>query len=858
MTSLAGSRTTDAAADHLHRLEPYFEERPTTLSPAAREHPHTLRIYTVYYSCPRNSADTHGTPTTKKPLPARLPHSQSIATSHDAKFKRYEVEEYARCVCVFIYITHFLSHPPWCADATLKHFRRLLRHPRRGIVTINPTTTAVMAYTDPPEAFGVRPAHYAHVTQEEVAFSDGVRTVHLCDCGRMDAVLELLQSAQCHTYAELKPHLQNVCFHVTVAQDPGSLPVHTPLYQTGAISRLSESTVSLHTSAANICYLLENPGHGKPTTVRCAVDACGKGRKRQKTSNQHFVELFCEEVALAGCHEAIGMVLATGEVDDGEEATVEEGEEEEGVEEASHHPKISLSTPYPVLMGEGGSGATTVYGRYGSWKVDTDAAADIDACVFKYSRATWLSLDLVVNFVDLFAVSNMSINSYHVALSSEYSRRGTTVCCVSTFTKALQAALKSLDIDIAASFTCPLCNALPWSERVVVFDGTAIGYVASSSTARGCRGHVQDPALQEISRNEYQYITGGKNATKVRAFLKRYATSQGMGSAEKHKLLDFSKETVGLHSFLSSLEDPRWPERLDMCRDLLSNIATIYPIRDLIPRVAWSTGALDRLLGGQSISVSDRKHFEVYVPSLAKALVCERVLPEAWHLLIGHLLYLAKRGEESHAGQAIEFATTLGETIDEEDLVCMPGFPRIRRSKWVRPGKKRKEAEECTKLTKSSGHFTAGMFTMLCPHGITLGFHAMDEYESVETAFRVLYERFPTPPGIVIYDNACNLSVFCQKREPLYFSGTRFFIDRTHWKGHVGCHAGYCMDAYPKSMPVMGGTATLGKVNSQVCEQTNSKLQFIKTSASFMNEENYMAYVTTFFALNNTRTLKKL
>ena len=73
---------------------------------------------------------------------------------------------------------------------------------------------------------------------------------------------------------------------------------------------------------------------------------------------------------------------------------------------------------------------------------------------------------------------------------------------------------------------------------------------------------------------------------------------------------------------------------------------------------------------------------------------------------------------------------------------------------------------------------------------------------------------------MIIHDNACSLHQYCLNREPLFFQNTTFCVDRFHWRGHIGCSSGYCLDEYC-SMDIKS-------INSQVNEQANSGLQRIK------------------------------
>ena len=62
--------------------------------------------------------------------------------------------------------------------------------------------------------------------------------------------------------------------------------------------------------------------------------------------------------------------------------------------------------------------------------------------------------------------------------------------------------------------------------------------------------------------------------------------------------------------------------------------------------------------------------------------------------------------------------------------------------------------------------------------------------------------------------------------------------NRFHWCGHVGCSSGYCLDSY-KSIDIRG-------INSQVNEQANSGLQWIKGQLAYMKQSNFIFVIIVF------------
>ncbi|KAI8522148.1 hypothetical protein Bbelb_019020 [Branchiostoma belcheri] len=101
-------------------------------------------------------------------------------------------------------------------------------------------------------------------------------------------------------------------------------------------------------------------------------------------------------------------------------------------------------------------------------------------------------------------------------------------------------------------------------------------------------------------------------------------------------------------------------------------------------------------------------------------------------------------------------------------------------------------------LKESNGHpsLTPGIFNMFCRHGVCYGFDCMTSCESPRHPFEIFRNRFNTSPDVIVYDNAY----------------------RFHFRGHIGCSLGYCMDEYRQSVDI-------ASINSQVPSQKDSHLE---------------------------------
>ena len=83
-----------------------------------------------------------------------------------------------------------------------------------------------------------------------------------------------------------------------------------------------------------------------------------------------------------------------------------------------------------------------------------------------------------------------------------------------------------------------------------------------------------------------------------------------------------------------------------------------------------------------------------------------------------------------------------------------------------------------------------------------------------------------------------------------FLLGRWFVVDCFHWRGHVGCPLGYCLDIY-KHM-------SLREINSQVNEQANAGLQRIREQLAYMTPQNFMFTITLFISVKSMDIQRKL
>lgn len=147
----------------------------------------------------------------------------------------------------------------------------------------------------------------------------------------------------------------------------------------------------------------------------------------------------------------------------------------------------------------------------------------------------------------------------------------------------------------------------------------------------------------------------------------------------------------------------------------------------------------------------------------------------------------------------------------------------------------------------NQGQLIPGLFLLMCSHRVIWGFFFMQRHESPRTPFHMFYNRFPTAPANIIFDNWCNTHKYMFAREPSFFKYTRGYIDKLHFCNHCGCQIAYDMRQF----------TNLNGVNSQVCEQCNSLLKRVVMQIRYMRADSAMEYVRAFIEnLNEPRLLE--
>lgn len=471
-----------------------------------------------------------------------------------------------------------------------------------------------------------------------------------------------------------------------------------------------------------------------------------------------------------------------------------------------------------------------------------------DEGVFNYSNKTLFLHEVLYDYLHSFKNSALPFVAYHRIMHDRYTVAGYQLCSVSTLTKALESFIDMVDTG-TAGFCCEICDALPEEQRIVICDVKCDG--SMWKLLGSAEPRVEEGVAPEINAMVYALIPAAKRFAKHRGLLRAYARGkpvEGFGGTVKFfqenlpPLGDALKELVSAPGALITCPPN--------CTQFIADICTDYPLSGLIMREAvfpaehGADPPLTRICHADSISVADIQFLQSTFPSMATMVAGWPRVPTQFHALFAELARLARLPGECTDTASLQQRNDLPQNARFEHY---PRTPRIRAVR-VYPGAVM-SYESCTKHSEQHHTFSPGIFTAHCPHRTCIGFHLMEKFEGPSSVFEVLFTRFASCPGYIIYDNACNLMRYCLKREPLFFAKARFLIDRLHYKCHRTCHSGFNMNSYPPETPVLGGRMALRDVNSQVCEQTNSQLNLISTQTKYMRGATFFAYVRLFLAM---------
>lgn len=160
------------------------------------------------------------------------------------------------------------------------------------------------------------------------------------------------------------------------------------------------------------------------------------------------------------------------------------------------------------------------------------------------------------------------------------------------------------------------------------------------------------------------------------------------------------------------------------------------------------------------------------------------------------------------------------------------------------------DGDSCNKAFSLKYGLTQGVFNVVRPHVITLGFRCLFRAESVGEALSIVLERFPKLPKVIFYDVACKLdkNALLRVRPILRKHGVRCILDRPHSITH-SCSPVYMPD---ESLGATAGVAT------QAAEVFLSIAVGNRISLAYMSPATYMVHKMVQVAFMNVRKLQRM
>jgi len=478
--------------------------------------------------------------------------------------------------------------------------------------------------------------------------------------------------------------------------------------------------------------------------------------------------------------------------------------------------------------------------------------------VFNHSHKYLMCHEVGLHFWSLFTRQRLTFRGHYEQLKVYYELSGSEELLPSRNTHRVMLLnfLNCLEVPYEQLFCCPICQDTP---EVVICDCKEMGI--QRVHARPCDRPV-DPELTAAEAVVFADAVP-IGYPKVRSGLWKWANGADLTEAEAEDLAvaaeKYEKEVYQVLTYMAGREQPV----RDWCKadrgvysGFFKRVSISYPAASVVNITEASTSMLHGILQGQQVTLALRQMLEETFPALhilcAEAGLSE--VPESFRPLLQRIVQKATALRECQ--------DVFGDVTDpaiEDSHVYMPSFPlqRLLARYPTLENKRAKEGNTCGKSSGSHNIFTPGVCLCFCGHSVCLGFKLLVRSEGPSTIFELVATRFKMAPRWIIYDNACNAHNFCIKRLPRFFSNTRFFVDRLHWFNHSGCGRGYCLNDLKQDIQVAPGV-TLKELNTQICEQCNSRLENIRTQVAYAKHDNAMAFLKFFLAMTNKKIIDDL
>ena len=499
--------------------------------------------------------------------------------------------------------------------------------------------------------------------------------------------------------------------------------------------------------------------------------------------------------------------------------------------------------------------------------------------IYRISELICVGEEICWDFIDMVSSMKCNFSAFCYLMNSSYKRHSSAkkFMSVKTFIKVFFSWASNQQNDFREA-----CNWCGNSPKILACDGTKIGICATKASVEPVeKTNNEIPLKTEHKKNDRCFLSyppnDGSLSTKER-------TEEKSKIQEARAHLKFMMKNVG--NISGRMEDHDLTVRTEVllavfptqCKPLLTRILTqnlsmeqlasatrfFYmlsyeaPLRAFLPKplLDATTVFIESSFNYQNVNdyLQLAKKYNVYIhdfvnnfthqPNYAMDEDAKKVLD-----------FLCQKAISLHQNDiAPEAATPITHSYDPPKLGRAYYFnqsgTQIRESrKFEIDGAKTNDSsqETCSKkypqVAKKGSTF---LFLWFCPlHGHCYGGHIVNGAEGRKDPACSLYTHLEVAPEIIYYDFACSLEEYCMNREAGYFKNTQFFYDIFHGYNHT------CSKIYSSKK-----LQHLNSINSSICEQFNSYLQCIKSSAKQMSQEHFMFFLQYMIRLWNQKKKK--
>lgn len=481
--------------------------------------------------------------------------------------------------------------------------------------------------------------------------------------------------------------------------------------------------------------------------------------------------------------------------------------------------------------------------------------------IHRWSNSTAITYEVYQAYIaDLRDAASPSVNTFVKKRRETHITPGCPFISVDTFRTAFWSLIRALDVPYTTVYTCESCGSF---ETAPILIGDAKAIVCQPSTSESTDqpspcGPVRSGSLFE-DRVFIDNYTTRELILRYTDNLKRLTTDRAPFDAQELPTL---YAAIGTHAtfltaWINAMESTlRQGNRRAPHVEFLGELAYNTSIDGgLIKHATKIRPILLNLSNGSPITHPYSTLLKRYFPALHRLfkrdIALTAGLPPYMLPVINRIYEVSDNLRHTPLSECQTQTNVHWHPIlPDEDMRVGYAYPCAteQRPSNVYRKETRRSDYECRKgaCNKKSHRFLRvmpGVFAVFCAHGLCLGFHFMNNWESPETFFSLLIQRRRNAPRVIIYDAACRLHSYAMNREPWFFKDTEFYSDRLHWYDHVGCSVGFCIDRFP----------LYDCLNSEVAEQMFALLDRITTPVSFMGLENATYYVRLFFALQNIK-----